>query len=475
MDEKIDYKKLGFKCGIEIHQQLETHKLFCKCPSLVNDDSKPDIIFERTLKAVAGETGKIDIAAKFEQSKNKRYIYEACKTSSCLIEYDEEPINKVNMDALKTALEIALLLNAKIIDYIQFMRKTVVDGSNVSGFQRTALIAVDGYIETSKGKVGIETICLEEEAAKKIEEKEYHVKYRLDRLGVPLIEIATDASIKDNEHAKEVASKLGMILRSTNKVKRGIGSIRQDINVSIKGKSRVEIKGFQDLKSIPLIIHNEVLRHTKNKKIEPQVRKAETDGSTSYLRPMPGAARMYPESDHEIIKITPKLLSEIKLPELLDKKTIRLEKELNLNPELAKEIIKNDINIEKICQELTNLEPNYIASTLTSGLKELKRKHNLDITKLTEKDFLEILSYINSGKISRDIVLDLFKQKIEGKKIDLSQYEKVDDEELKKEIVKIIKNNPNAPMGGLMGDIMKKFRGKVEGKKVMKLLKELLD
>jgi glutamyl-tRNA(Gln) amidotransferase subunit E len=186
---EIDYEKLGFKCGIEIHQQLETNKLFCQCPSLVNDPSKPDIIIKRNLRTSAGETGKIDKAALHETSKKKHYIYEACYSSSCLVELDEEPPHPVNKEALDTVLTISLLLNATPVDEIQFMRKTVVDGSNTTGFQRTALVATDGYIETSKGKVGVPTICLEEEAAKKIEDSKEYTKYRLDRLGVALVEI----------------------------------------------------------------------------------------------------------------------------------------------------------------------------------------------------------------------------------------------------------------------------------------------
>ncbi|MBU1703803.1 MAG: Glu-tRNA(Gln) amidotransferase subunit GatE, partial [Nanoarchaeota archaeon] len=237
----MDYAKIGFRCGIEIHQQLETHKLFCSCPSLVNDTHPVDLKIIRKLRPSAGETGEIDKAALHEMKKGKYFVYEACSSSSCLVELDEEPPHKVNKQALDTALIVARLLNANIVDEIQFMRKTVVDGSNTSGFQRTALVATDGYIDTSLGKVGIPVLCLEEEAAKKIEQDDYSVTYRLDRLGVALLEIATDASIKTPDHAKEVASKLGMILRSTERVKRGLGTIRQDVNISIKGGARTEV------------------------------------------------------------------------------------------------------------------------------------------------------------------------------------------------------------------------------------------
>ena len=241
---QINYENLGFKCGLEIHQQLEGKKLFCECSTL-NSDAEPDVKFERRLRAVAGETGEIDIAAKHEMQKGKKFIYEADSADTCLVEYDEEPPHELNKEALETAMKVALLLNAKIVDEIQIMRKTVVDGSNVSGFQRTALVATDGYIDTSLGRIGIPTICLEEEAAQKLEEKDNYMRYRLDRLGIPLIEIATDSNIKDSEHAKETAAYIGMVLRSVEGVKRGLGTIRQDVNVSISKGARTEIKGFQ--------------------------------------------------------------------------------------------------------------------------------------------------------------------------------------------------------------------------------------
>src|SRR3990167_521345 len=265
-EKGFDYKGFGFKCGLECHQQIESNKLFCSCPSLVNDDAQADIFFSRKLRAAAGETGLIDQAAAYEMQKGKTFQYDACSSSSCLVEFDEEPPHLVNMHALKVALEVSLLLHAKIVEEIHFMRKTVVDGSNVSGFQRTALIAMNGYIDTSQGRVTIPSICLEEEAAKKLEGHEHLVKFRLDRLGVDLVEIATDASIQDPEHAKEVASLLGMILRSTGKVKRGLGTIRQDVNISIAGHPRVEVKGFQELRYMPTVIQQEITRQIQEAK-----------------------------------------------------------------------------------------------------------------------------------------------------------------------------------------------------------------
>jgi glutamyl-tRNA(Gln) amidotransferase subunit E len=360
----MDYQKIGFKCGIEIHQQLDTKKLFCGCMSNITD-VKPDFTITRYLRASAGETGEIDIAAKHEADKAKQFIYNCYHDATCLVELDEEPPHPMNREALEIGIIIAKLLNAKIVDEIQVMRKTVVDGSNTTGFQRTALIARDGYIDTSKGKVLIPTICIEEEAAKIVERKKEHDTYNLSRLGIPLIELGTDASIKDPEHAKEVASALGMLLRSS-KVKRGLGTIRQDVNLSVTGGSRVEIKGFQDIKSIPKIIDNELKRQLalieKGKPVPKEVRKAEADLTTSFLRPMPGAARMYPETD---IKPISTAGIKVELPVLLSEKSTDL-KAMGIPDEIASTLVKTkefDLFM-RYAKRYRNIEPKFIASTL---------------------------------------------------------------------------------------------------------------
>ena len=155
---ELDYQEIKFKSGLEIHQQINSNgKLFCDCvPVLRNDE--PDSEIHRKLHAVAGETGKIDVAAEYQTSLKKEFVYQFYNQNNCLIEIDESPPKKINEDALKTALQIALLLNCKIIPLTQIMRKTVIDGSNTSGFQRTVLIAIDGYVETSFGKIKIDTI-----------------------------------------------------------------------------------------------------------------------------------------------------------------------------------------------------------------------------------------------------------------------------------------------------------------------------
>jgi Glu-tRNA(Gln) amidotransferase subunit E-like FAD-binding protein len=478
MLDKIDYKALGFKCGLEIHQQLNTHKLFCNCASIVHDNN-PKIVAKRKLKAVVGETGKIDAAAAHEQEKSKQIVYGGCEDSYCLVELDEEPPHSINEEAVEIAIQVSKLLNMDLVDEIQFMRKIVIDGSNVSGFQRTALIGMNGFIETSKGKVNVPLLCLEEEAAKKVESKDKDsVAYRLDRLGVCLLEIATDASIKDPEHAKECAEIIGMILRSTNKVKRGIGTIRQDVNVSIKGGVRVEVKGFQDLKSIPKVIDYEIKRQLnavkKGVKLNKEVRKAESDFTTSFLRPMPGGARMYPETDILPLIISKELYDSIKIPELISDKKNNIINKFGLDAGLVDDIIRREIDFSIWVKKYNNIEPKFIASVLVQIPKELKRKEGLDVDKLNDGDYDEILGYLNESKISKDVVQDLFLKKIKKEKINLSDYKGVDDLELENEIKKIINEKPDLNMGGYMGLIMAKFKGKVDGKKASNIITRLI-
>lgn len=465
----LDYKKLGFKCGIEIHQQLDTGKLFCRCPSIVHD-SNPDISVMRKLRASAGETGDIDAAAKYEHEKDRYIIYEGCSTSSCLVELDEEPPHEIEKEALNISLKIAKMLNCNAIEFVQFMRKTVIDGSNTSGFQRTALIATEGSIKTSKGDIGIQTVCLEEEAAKKIEENKGFIKFRLDRLGVPLVEIATEPIAKDPEHVKEIAQEIGKILRSTN-VKRGIGTIRQDINISIKGHPRVEIKGFQDLKSIPKVVENEVKRQISNlqkkKNLASEVRQVSSDGTSKYLRPMPGAARMYPETDVPVIKITKKMISELEIPELLSEREEKIIK-FGLPKEIAAKIAKNsdkESMFFKYAEKIKNIKPSFIAESLLTYPKE-------DLIPVL--DSLS-LGNINSSSIAKKILTERKEGKIKNIKEALKNIKNFDDSELEKEIKKIINDNKGAPIGAIMGLVMKKFKGSVEGKKVMEIVKKNME
>ncbi|MBL7050676.1 Glu-tRNA(Gln) amidotransferase subunit GatE [Candidatus Woesearchaeota archaeon] len=469
----IDYNKLGFKCGIEIHQQLDTHKLFCNCPSEIRKDV-PDFIIKRYLRASAGETGKIDIAAKHEQKKAKQFLYQGYDDTTCLVETDDEPPHTPNQEALLITLQVAKLLNAKIVDKIQFMRKVVIDGSNTSGFQRTALIARDGHIILNKKKIGISVILLEEEACQAIKRTKDVDTYNLSRLGIPLIEIATAPDIKSPQECQQVAEHLGMLLRSTGKAKRGIGTIRQDVNVSISKGERVEVKGFQDLKSIPKVIDYEIKRQLslikKHKKITRDVRKAEPDMTTSFSRPMPGASRMYPETDVKTIEVTDKLLKQIPHVKLIKDQIKEITKKYNLNKELSTAIIKKGIAIDKFTTDYPNIPAEFIAQTLINSPKELRKRYGLklDIYKIINP----IFEKLNGNKITREAVFELILTIAQGKKPNYNKYKPISEEGVTEEVKQVIAKNKGAPVNALMGILMSKYRGKIDGKKAMELIKK---
>jgi glutamyl-tRNA(Gln) amidotransferase subunit E len=272
---EIDYAKIGLKVGIEIHQQLNTSaKLFCSCkPELFKE--APEIVFLRRLRPTQSELGQVDPAAYFEFQKGVRILYEANRETSCLVEMDEEPPHPLNMEAVETVLMAALMMNAKPIDEVHVMRKTVIDGSNTTGFQRTCVIALDGWIKVGAKRIPIQHASLEEDAARKTGDEEAGkiVRYRIDRLGIPLIEVATGPVINSPSEAQEVALAIGRILRDTGRVMRGLGTIRQDLNVSIPNGALVEIKGVQELELISRVVEYEVQRQLKLISISAELKK----------------------------------------------------------------------------------------------------------------------------------------------------------------------------------------------------------
>lgn len=596
--QNVDYKKLGLKAGLEIHQQLATKKLFCNCPSEIRED-KPHYTIVRQLRASAGESGGTDFAALHEMRKQKSFHYEGYNDTICLVELDEEPPHPINANAVHIGLQVAKMFKSTILPHVQVMRKTIIDGSNVSGFQRTMLYAIGGEMHGDFGDVRISAIGLEEDAAKIVERTPTHDVYNLSRLGIPLIEIATEPDLVTPEMVRDAAAHIGLILRSTRAVKRGLGTIRQDVNISIKEGSRVEIKGAQDLKMIPDMVRMEVARQaalvvlakeikepnvgnvidvtsqfsnakgfigTLVKKgasvvgvrvdgfadifgsqlfphyrvgtelagyakangfggiihsdedekkygvvfahiaksfdvkkddawfvlvgdadaakraieqvilprikqlahgVPSEVRKANADGTTTYLRPMPGASRMYPETD-----IPDVLLDEkgIKVPKLLTEQIADFAHQHKISFDLAKELIEHDW-FEGAVKEYKKIPASLIAEIIVVYPKEIKKREGKDIENLYHI-LPEILEQLNKDNIGKDAVYELLVSAAHGKKLDFSQYEKLDRKEIEKIVAEVVAKNPDAPIGALMGQAMAKLRGKADGKLVMELLKK---
>ncbi|BCU68581.1 glutamyl-tRNA(Gln) amidotransferase subunit E [Sulfolobales archaeon HS-7] len=617
--------KLRLKVGLEVHQQLNTKsKLFCNCPTLLSEDSRTAII--RELRPSLSELGEVDPAALFEWEKGKRYKYFLNDKSTCLVECDEEPPHPMNLDAILIGLGVTNALNGIPVDEIYVMRKMVIDGSNTSGFQRTAIIGIGGKIDDIEGPVGIQTIAIEEDAARKIETRENVVEYNLDRLGFPLIEISTSPDIRTPKQAERVALKIGTMLRLTKMAKRGIGTIRQDLNVSIMGGVKIEIKGVQKLEAIPDIIESECLRQSEllnirrelerrlsknelerrieimnltnifqntasskirtsiqkgglvlgiklsklrgilgwklgknrrfgteiadyvralaglggifhsdelpayginldevnrvrqelkceeddafilivgeesnvNKAIEvikqritqafygipKETRMATEDNDTKFLRPQPGSARMYPETDIPPIRVTEDIIhqSEKFIPPTPEVKINELLK-LGVNKELAESLLySTHLELfEELSKELRNISPNVVAITLVNTLKYVKSKVE-SIDKIDDIVITKVLNAVDKGIVNKDsipqIFIDYCTRDEEIEHI-ISNYSTLSDQELNKiirevvnESVDEIKSKGDKAFNIIMGKVMQKVRGKAEGRKVAELIKE---
>lgn len=479
VEEELDYSKLKFKSGLEIHQQLDTSKLFCNCPSLLRKD-EPDFVVKRKLHAVAGERGEIDVAALYQKSLGKEFEYQGYD-STCLVELDEEPPHEINKEALQIALHISLLLNCKIIPITQIMRKTVIDGSNTSGFQRTVLIAKDGYVETEQGKVRIESVFLEEDAARIVERADKKEIYRLDRLGIPLVEIVTAPDIESPEQAKQVALHIGEILRSC-KVKRGIGTIRQDVNVSIRGENRVELKGMQDMDIFVKVIQNEVARQKKlsdkKKGVEMEVRGAQKDGSTKYMRPLPGSARMYPETDLPLLKISRQFINQAKktLPKLRREQAKELEK-IGLNREMIKLLFKQG-KMHDFTEAIKIVKnPKLVGKLLLTYPKEIAKHRKMSIKEvdklLNKKVITVVLNKVKSGKLPESEVKPALERFVQTRDVRKAlRFEKESPHVVEEKIRKIIKKKPGLSEKAYMGLVMKEFKGKITGRDAMEIIKK---
>ena len=478
----MDYIKLGLKAGLEIHQQLDTGKLFCNCPGYLRSE-EPDYTIMRKLHAVAGESGEVDVAVEYEASRDKEFIYQGYNDTTCLVEIDECPPYLINEKALDEALKIALLLNCEIYQTTQVMRKTVIDGSNTSGFQRTFLIGHDGYVETSFGKIGIESIALEEDAARIVSREDKKVTYRLDRLGIPLVEIGTNAELKTPEQIKECALKIGEILRAC-KVKRGIGTIRQDLNISIKGHSRVEIKGFQDPKMMIDTVKHEITRQEQNVKSgkkKGEVRNALPDGKTEFLRPIPGGARMYPETDLPLLKISRDKINEIKkhLPRLRTEIKAELKKK-GLADDLIDLVLDGNYDEFEVLSRVYSKDVNLVAKMVTLWRNEFatKMKKSFDEIReiLSERVLERVLEKVAKDDVSEGDVKQIMSKIVNGESLEqASKIDRVSYDELEEEIAKIVKEKPGLRIGGYMGLIIAKLGVSVDKRKAMEILRKLTE
>ncbi len=612
-DQTDHYKKLGFMCGLEVHQRLATKsKLFCSCATDLNLDARETGAIERMQRAVAGEMGAIDYSSEFEEKRERRFTYRTYDSKSCLVDIDEEPPHEMNHEALVVAIAIAKSMGMNVVDEFQIMRKGVVDGSDPSAFQRTVMVALNGHIDVDGQRINVPTMFLEEESSGIISSTSYDVTYGTDRLGIPLVEIDTDPHIPSPKAAKAVALYIGTLLRITGMVQRGIGSIRQDVNMSIKGGARVEIKGLQELELMDKFIDNEIARQqallsirdeleankakigrtlevtsifkgTKSKILEGKasvyalslfgfsgiigreinpmrrlgteisnyakmagvkgiihsdedMKKYQITGSeigalrkslgireedsfilvaadshdiakraielarwraehamsgvpketrmasditnctTTFLRPLPGGARMYPETDVRPIYMTKEELSKANeiIPDI--EKERRYLKSLVKSDDMAERLmVSQRLRLFKLLEKSTNANKDFIVNILMQKFTELRRG-GVAVESIADDEWVHIFDCYAKNIVTKQAIEELIKiaaSGIKGKEIDAEidarKLHKISGRALKDLVTQESKNGPE---GSVMKVIMQKYRNVVDGDELAKLLKK---
>lgn len=631
--KNIDPRKYDLKCGLEIHQQLNCGKLFSKRPCNIVPNVELNKEIRRKLRFSLSEQGETDKAAAAEVLKEKEQIYRYNDKIASLVDLDEEPPGNPNKMALSVGARISQMLNLIFFDKIQFMRKIIVDGSVTSGFQRTAMLGFGGKLITSFGEVSIDGVNVEEDSCRALERGDGYNIFALDRQGIPLIEITTGPQIKTPLQAQECAQQLGTILRSFSETRRGLGTIRQDLNVSILNGARIEIKGAQNLKLIPEVIEAEVKRQAihlsiieecKERKINPknfsdftindvssifkntessiilsnlegenkgvfgiklsnfkgilghelnenfrfateisnrnklrypkikglfhsdelpkygitseevenvrktlncnkndafilivqeetyakksfeymfsiiaelmlyvpeEVRQVDPKGTiTKFLRPMPGAARMYPETDVSEIEFTSEYLKKMEesIPELYSLKIERLSKKWKCSQREVEDFLdkfsENDVSTLISKSQKGALELYQLVFDLPKDIKKRDKLEAIDFSVELYQSLLESSQkHEFNQKILRDVIVSLYKdnlQTVENLEEYLSKKDllvkPVDEIEVEEKIKEIIEKNQGAPFGALMGRVMGAFDGQVDGKLISTLLKKLM-
>ena len=626
----VNYQEIGLKVGLEVHQQLDTQtKMFCSCPTRLSI-SEPTKTVLRRLRPTQSELGQVDPAALFEFQRGRMILYELDDETSCLVEIDEEPPHELNQEAVTVAITVALLLKSVPVDEIQVMRKIVIDGSNTAGFQRTCIVALGGSMDVDQTTIPITQISLEEDAARKTGEEGLVTRFRLDRLGIPLIEVTTAPVMNTPHQAQQVALGIGRVLRATKKVKRGLGTIRQDLNISIPNGALTEIKGVQKLELISKVVENEVNRQlaliriskelnsrglaesqltqefhdvtvlfkdtqcrvikealTKGgvalairlpkfsgllkTELEPGVRlgtelayrarfwggvggifhsdelpaygiseaellelrkrlscreedavvivaddqrkcedalravvervqealrgvpeetrAANEDGTTSYMRPRPGAARMYPETDIPPVVVGSDWIEAVRknLPLMPDVLTKQLMSQHGLNKKLADQLVNSEYLelFSKIMAE-TTLAASFVATILTESIKSLERE-GLPVGNLSDDHFIETFRLASQRVTAKESVQDVLawlSKNPQSNPLDVvrqlglamlskNELEQLIQGKIKQNLSWVTELGERAE-GRLMGIVMGEVRGRADPELVAEILREKL-
>lgn len=271
MLERLDYESVGLISGLEVHQQLLTrHKLFCRCPAGLYTETHDGEVL-RHMRPTLSELGVYDGTALMEFKTRKEIIYLLNRLNVCTYEMDDTPPFLVNQDAIDIAIELCLMMHMDVIDEIHIARKQYLDGSIPTGFQRTAIVGFNGWLPFKGRKLSVTHVSIEEDSCREVSDVGHRIVWRTDRLGMPLTETVTGPDLRTPEEVRDAILLCGMVARSTRRVRTGIGASRQDVNVSVRGGSRVEIKGVPKAGYAVKLVHNEGIRQVNLLKLRSEL------------------------------------------------------------------------------------------------------------------------------------------------------------------------------------------------------------
>lgn len=454
--------RINSKIGLEIHVPLNTQqKLFCSCPTNYYEVGEPNI---NTCPVCTGMPGI------------KPY--------------------PLNYSALEAAIMVAQLLDCKVVLENIFVKRKHYNYPDLpSGYQRTSEpVGKDGKLNG----VGIWEVHLEEDPGR-YDLKTGYVDY--NRSGVPLLEIVTAPDMKTPEDVRNFMRELTNLLKYTERIIDVGGVMRADVNISIEGGAKVEIKNINSVAGAFKAIQYELVRQ-KNMLSRGAVIRQETRGFnektmvTTSMRVKETAAdyRYIPDPDIPPLQFEDKLIEGILLPETPQLRKKRLIEKYGVREDYAQTMVK-DKDVADLFEQVM------VAGKLKSELasmwicREVLRQLNyrsieLNESRLNTSIMVELLELVQSNNITENVGKKILERVIDSGESPKAVVEKEglgrisSKDELSTVVAEVLKENPQAiadyKNGGekalnyLMGQVMKKMKGRADSKVINKLLMEEL-
>ena len=448
-------------CGLEIHVQLNTNsKLFCSCPP------------------------------NYQSAPNNTNICPVCLNQPGAKPYPP------NQAALDNAIKVALMLGCEISnEVIYFMRKHYDYPDLSSGYQRTSVpVGIKGELNG----VRIHEIHVEEDPG---QYKPDRGTVDFNRSGIPLIEIVTEPDMKSPEEARNFLNELIRVLNYSGSA-RGEGTMRADVNISIEGGKRAEVKNVNSIRGAYKVLKFELIRQKnilrRGGEVQQETRAyLESQMITVPMRLKEDADdyRYIPDPDLPPLKIDPAHVEEIRqnMPEPAHLKTERFVEEYGIDKKDAK-VLTSELELadafEEVCKEV---DANVAARLMRDELKRVLHYNKIQYaeSKITPSDIVELINLIESKQVTPEAAHKLIEQMPGNDKTpteignEMDIIGVVEDDAIVNAINQAIEENPNAvedykngkdnAVNFLVGQVMRLTRGKANAGETNKMIKEKLD